>query len=107
MFFCSSENFNQIIFQSKYVSNENIYGVTTNLLIYPSFHLFAGHRFEDNPGVRRHLVKKSSRCQVTQANNGSPSLSSLKKRKKMDKKTHEVRLYITHEDAELNGSPVQ
>ncbi|KAF5898078.1 anion exchange protein 3 isoform X1, partial [Clarias magur] len=48
------------------------------------------HRFEDNPGVRRHLVKKSSRCQVTRANNGSPSLSSLKKRKKMDKKTHEV-----------------
>ncbi|XP_058247510.1 anion exchange protein 3 isoform X3 [Hemibagrus wyckioides] len=48
------------------------------------------HRFEDNPGVRRHLVKKSSRCQVTRANNGSPSLSSLKKRKKIDKKTHEV-----------------
>ncbi|XP_053090278.1 anion exchange protein 3 isoform X3 [Pangasianodon hypophthalmus] len=48
------------------------------------------HRFEDNPGVRRHLVKKSSRCQVSRANNGSPSLSSLKKRKKMDKKTHEV-----------------
>ncbi|XP_060786277.1 anion exchange protein 3 isoform X1 [Neoarius graeffei] len=48
------------------------------------------HRFEDNPGVRRHLVKKSSRCQVTRTNNGSPSLSSLKKRKKMDKKTHEV-----------------
>uniref|UniRef100_A0A8C4NZ85 Anion exchange protein n=1 Tax=Dicentrarchus labrax TaxID=13489 RepID=A0A8C4NZ85_DICLA len=23
------------------------------------------HRFEDNPGVRRHLVKKSSRCQMT------------------------------------------
>ncbi|XP_060732829.1 anion exchange protein 3 isoform X1 [Tachysurus vachellii] len=48
------------------------------------------HRFEDNPGVRRHLVKKSSRCQVTRANNGSPSLSSLKKRRKIDKKTHEV-----------------
>uniref|UniRef100_A0A8C4IMD9 Anion exchange protein n=1 Tax=Dicentrarchus labrax TaxID=13489 RepID=A0A8C4IMD9_DICLA len=25
------------------------------------------HRFEDNPGVRRHLVKKSSRCQMTRA----------------------------------------
>uniref|UniRef100_A0A674NMA4 Anion exchange protein n=1 Tax=Takifugu rubripes TaxID=31033 RepID=A0A674NMA4_TAKRU len=23
------------------------------------------HRFEDNPGVRRHLVKKSSRCQIS------------------------------------------
>uniref|UniRef100_A0AAR2L7L2 Anion exchange protein n=1 Tax=Pygocentrus nattereri TaxID=42514 RepID=A0AAR2L7L2_PYGNA len=48
------------------------------------------HRFEDNPGVRRHLVKKSSRCQVTRTSNSSPPLSSLKKRKKMDKKTHEV-----------------
>ncbi|XP_022535905.1 anion exchange protein 3 isoform X4 [Astyanax mexicanus] len=49
-----------------------------------------GHRFEDNPGVRRHLVKKSSRCQVTRTGNSSPPLSSLKKRKKIDKKTHEV-----------------
>ncbi|XP_066543095.1 anion exchange protein 3 [Hoplias malabaricus] len=48
------------------------------------------HRFEDNPGVRRHLVKKSSRCQITRTGNNSPPLSSLKKRKKMDKKTHEV-----------------
>ncbi|XP_072541695.1 anion exchange protein 3 isoform X2 [Salminus brasiliensis] len=48
------------------------------------------HRFEDNPGVRRHLVKKSSRCQVTRTSNSSPPLSSLKKRKKIDKKTHEV-----------------
>ncbi|XP_062862568.1 anion exchange protein 3 isoform X1 [Trichomycterus rosablanca] len=51
------------------------------------------HRFEDNPGVRRHLVKKSSRCQVTRTNNNSnssPSRSSLKKRRKTDKKTHEV-----------------
>ncbi|XP_022535904.1 anion exchange protein 3 isoform X2 [Astyanax mexicanus] len=48
------------------------------------------HRFEDNPGVRRHLVKKSSRCQVTRTGNSSPPLSSLKKRKKIDKKTHEV-----------------
>uniref|UniRef100_A0A8C1FJV9 Anion exchange protein n=1 Tax=Cyprinus carpio carpio TaxID=630221 RepID=A0A8C1FJV9_CYPCA len=48
------------------------------------------HRFEDNPGVRRHLVKKSSRCQVPRTSNGSPPLSSLKRRKRMDKKTHEV-----------------
>ncbi|XP_016108447.1 LOW QUALITY PROTEIN: anion exchange protein 3-like [Sinocyclocheilus grahami] len=47
------------------------------------------HRFEDNPGVRRHLVKKSSRCQVPRTSNSSP-LSSLKRRKRMDKKTHEV-----------------
>uniref|UniRef100_A0A4W4FK37 Anion exchange protein n=1 Tax=Electrophorus electricus TaxID=8005 RepID=A0A4W4FK37_ELEEL len=48
------------------------------------------HRFEDNPGVRRHLVKKLSRCQVTRPGISSPPLSSLKKRKKKDKSTHEV-----------------
>ncbi|XP_030642976.1 anion exchange protein 3 [Chanos chanos] len=48
------------------------------------------HRFEDNPGVRRHLVKKSSRCQIQRTSNSSPPLSSLKKRKRMEKKTHEV-----------------
>ncbi|XP_016382908.1 anion exchange protein 3-like, partial [Sinocyclocheilus rhinocerous] len=48
------------------------------------------HRFEDNPGVRRHLVKKSSRCQLPRTSNSSPPLSSLKRRKRMDKKTHEV-----------------
>lgn len=51
----------------------------------------SGHRFEDNPGVRRHLVKKSSRCQMTRASNSSTPLSSLKKKKRAaDKKTHEV-----------------
>uniref|UniRef100_A0A8C5B8K4 Anion exchange protein n=1 Tax=Gadus morhua TaxID=8049 RepID=A0A8C5B8K4_GADMO len=39
------------------------------------------HRFEDNPGVRRHLVKKSSRCQLSRANSSGP-LSSLKKKKR-------------------------
>ncbi|KAM9850466.1 anion exchange protein 3 [Aulostomus maculatus] len=49
------------------------------------------HRFEDNPGVRRHLVKKSSRCQVTRTSNSSTPLSSLKKKKRAaDKKTHEL-----------------
>ncbi|XP_035031122.1 anion exchange protein 3 isoform X1 [Hippoglossus stenolepis] len=49
------------------------------------------HRFEDNPGVRRHLVKKSSRCQLTRTSNSSTPLSSLKKRKRAaEKKTHEV-----------------
>ncbi|XP_040912528.1 anion exchange protein 3 [Toxotes jaculatrix] len=49
------------------------------------------HRFEDNPGVRRHLVKKSSRCQVTRASNSSTPLSSLKKKKRAaEKKTHEL-----------------
>ncbi|XP_028846952.1 anion exchange protein 3 isoform X3 [Denticeps clupeoides] len=48
------------------------------------------HRFEDNPGVRRHLVKKSSRCQIPRTSNCSSPLSSLKKRKRAEKKTHEV-----------------
>uniref|UniRef100_A0A671WCK1 Anion exchange protein n=1 Tax=Sparus aurata TaxID=8175 RepID=A0A671WCK1_SPAAU len=49
------------------------------------------HRFEDNPGVRRHLVKKSSRCQMARASNSSTPLSSLKKKKRAaDKKTHEL-----------------
>ncbi|XP_054644215.1 anion exchange protein 3 isoform X4 [Dunckerocampus dactyliophorus] len=49
------------------------------------------HRFEDNPGVRRHLVKKSSRCQVARTSNSSTPLSSLKKKKRAaDKKTHEL-----------------
>uniref|UniRef100_A0AAX7SFG6 Anion exchange protein n=1 Tax=Astatotilapia calliptera TaxID=8154 RepID=A0AAX7SFG6_ASTCA len=29
------------------------------------------HRFEDNPGVRRHLVKKSSRCHMSRTSNSS------------------------------------
>ncbi|XP_028992354.1 anion exchange protein 3 isoform X4 [Betta splendens] len=49
------------------------------------------HRFEDNPGVRRHLVKKSSRCQVSRASISSAPLSSLKKKKRAaEKKTHEL-----------------
>ncbi|XP_061698662.1 anion exchange protein 3 [Syngnathoides biaculeatus] len=49
------------------------------------------HRFEDNPGVRRHLMKKSSRFQVGRTSNSSTPLSSLKKKKRAsDKKTHEL-----------------
>ncbi|XP_047226321.1 anion exchange protein 3 [Girardinichthys multiradiatus] len=49
------------------------------------------HRFEDNPGVRRHLVKKSSRCQMSRSTMSSTPLSSLKKKKRAaDKKTHEL-----------------
>ncbi|XP_036065661.1 anion exchange protein 3 [Oryzias melastigma] len=49
------------------------------------------HRFEDNPGVRRHLVKKSSRCQLSRSSNSSTPLSSLKKKKRAaEKKTHEL-----------------
>uniref|UniRef100_A0A669CFL8 Anion exchange protein n=1 Tax=Oreochromis niloticus TaxID=8128 RepID=A0A669CFL8_ORENI len=40
------------------------------------------HRFEDNPGVRRHLVKKSSRCHMSRTSNSSTPLCSLKKKKR-------------------------
>nr|XP_058911165.1 anion exchange protein 3 isoform X3 [Kogia breviceps] len=48
------------------------------------------HRLEDNPGVRRHLVKKPSR---TQGGRGSPSgLAPLRRKKKqlLDRRPHEV-----------------
>ncbi|KAJ8004642.1 hypothetical protein DPEC_G00138440 [Dallia pectoralis] len=49
------------------------------------------HRFEDNPGVRRHLVKKSSRCQLPRGSNSSPPTSSFKRKKRTaNKKIHEV-----------------
>ncbi|MGH0114464.1 UNVERIFIED_CONTAM: hypothetical protein FKN15_017764 [Acipenser sinensis] len=53
--------------------------------------LLLKHRFEDNPGVRRHLVKKPSRSQLTRANRKTSSPpSTLKKKKKTDRKPHEV-----------------
>ncbi|KAK7938892.1 hypothetical protein WMY93_002218 [Mugilogobius chulae] len=49
------------------------------------------HRFEDNPGLRRHLMKKSSRAQLSRTSTSSTPLSSLKKKKRAaDKKTHEL-----------------
>ncbi|CAO2625099.1 Anion exchange protein 3 [Lemmus lemmus] len=50
------------------------------------------HRLEDNPGVRRHLVKKPSRIQ---GGRGSPSglapiLRRKKKKKQLDRRPHEV-----------------
>ncbi|XP_054827076.1 anion exchange protein 3 [Eublepharis macularius] len=51
------------------------------------------HRFEDNPGVRRHLVKKPSRNQTTRASKKSLSSQSVKrkkKKKKLDRKPHEI-----------------
>ncbi|XP_047456790.1 anion exchange protein 3 isoform X2 [Mugil cephalus] len=48
------------------------------------------HRFEDNPGVRRHLVKKSSRCQMTRTNSATPLCSLKKKKRAAEKKIHEL-----------------
>ncbi|XP_048835218.1 anion exchange protein 3-like isoform X3 [Brienomyrus brachyistius] len=52
--------------------------------------ILTGHRFEDNPGVRRHLVKRSSRNQVTRCSISSPPRSGVRKKKKSDRKTHDV-----------------
>lgn len=52
-----------------------------------------GHRFEDNPGVRRHLVKKPSRSQTVRTSKKSLSSQSVKKKKKkkkLDRRPHEV-----------------
>ncbi|XP_069792087.1 anion exchange protein 3-like isoform X2 [Narcine bancroftii] len=46
------------------------------------------HRFEDNPGVRRHLVKKPSRSQFNKSSS-KMSLPSMKKNQ-FDRKPHEV-----------------
>ncbi|XP_051839433.1 anion exchange protein 3 isoform X2 [Antechinus flavipes] len=50
------------------------------------------HRLEDNPGVRRHLVKKPSRIQGAKSSPGSlaPVLRRKKKKKKLDRRPHEV-----------------
>ncbi|XP_037767884.1 anion exchange protein 3 isoform X1 [Chelonia mydas] len=51
------------------------------------------HRFEDNPGVRRHLVKKPSRNQSTRTSRkmvSTPSVKKKKKKKKLDRRPHEV-----------------
>ncbi|XP_078408811.1 anion exchange protein 3-like [Cetorhinus maximus] len=46
------------------------------------------HRFEDNPGVRRHLVKKPSKSQMSKVSIKLPQ-SSMKKTR-LDRKPHEV-----------------
>uniref|UniRef100_UPI00398E5C48 anion exchange protein 3 n=1 Tax=Pristiophorus japonicus TaxID=55135 RepID=UPI00398E5C48 len=46
------------------------------------------HRFEDNPGLRRHLVKKPSRIQMSKMSSEMAQTSSKKCR--FDRKPHEV-----------------
>ncbi|XP_060683706.1 anion exchange protein 3-like [Hemiscyllium ocellatum] len=46
------------------------------------------HRFEDNPGVRRHLVKKPSKSQMSKVSNKLPQAGM--KRFQLDRKPHEV-----------------
>ncbi|XP_019493888.1 PREDICTED: anion exchange protein 3 isoform X8 [Hipposideros armiger] len=52
----------------------------------------ACHRLEDNPGMRRHLVKKPSRSQGGRGSPGgvAPILRRKKKKKKLDRRPHEV-----------------
>ncbi|XP_062048697.1 anion exchange protein 3 isoform X2 [Lepus europaeus] len=50
------------------------------------------HRLEDNPGVRRHLVKKPSRVQGGRGSRGglAPTLRRKKKKQQPDRRPHEV-----------------
>uniref|UniRef100_A0A803SZB9 Anion exchange protein n=1 Tax=Anolis carolinensis TaxID=28377 RepID=A0A803SZB9_ANOCA len=49
---------------------------------------FAGHRFEDVPGVRRHLVRKSTKGQVVHL--GKDRRESSTRTRKTDRQPHEV-----------------
>lgn len=53
-------------------------------------HFLTGHRFEDVPGVRRHLVTKSAKGQVVHIGKDHKELSS-RVRTKLDRTPHEVR----------------
>ncbi|NP_001075499.1 anion exchange protein 3 [Oryctolagus cuniculus] len=50
------------------------------------------HRLEDNPGVRRHLVKEPSRVQGGRGSRGglTPTLRRKKKKQQPDRRPHEV-----------------
>ncbi|XP_059583582.1 anion exchange protein 3 isoform X2 [Alligator mississippiensis] len=63
------------------------------------------HRFEDNPGVRRHLVKKPSRSQITRTSKKmvtAPSVKKKKKKKKLDRRPHEVFVELNELVADRN-----
>lgn len=47
-----------------------------------------GHRFEDVPGVRRHLVRKGGKGQVVHVGKDRPEASA--RLRKQDRKPHEV-----------------
>lgn len=52
-----------------------------------------GHRFEDVPGVRRHLVRKSTKGQVVHT--GKDHKEPTTRSRKQDRTPHEVRHYRT------------
>lgn len=54
----------------------------------PTFSL-PGHRFEDVPGVRRHLVRKSTKGQVVHM--GKDHKEPTTRSRKQDRTPHEVR----------------
>lgn len=49
----------------------------------------SGHRFEDVPGVRRHLVRKSAKAQMVHVSKGHKEPST--RQRKQDRQPHEVR----------------
>ncbi|MEQ2174230.1 hypothetical protein GOODEAATRI_005696 [Goodea atripinnis] len=52
-----------------------------------------GHRFEDVPGVRRHLVRKSTKGQMVHI--GKDHKEPTTRSRKQDRTPHEVSLYRT------------
>lgn len=56
-----------------------------------SFSAPPGHRFEDVPGVRRHLVRKSTKGQIVHI--GKDHKEPSTRARKQDRTPHEVRHY--------------
>lgn len=52
-----------------------------------------GHRFEDVPGMRRHLVRKSTKNQVVHI--GKDHKEPTTRSRKQDRTPHEVRQHLT------------
>lgn len=53
-----------------------------------------GHRFEDVPGMRRHLVRKSTKNQVVHI--GKDHKEPTTRSRKQDRTPHEVRQHLAH-----------
>ncbi|OWK12942.1 SLC4A3 [Cervus elaphus hippelaphus] len=68
------------------------------------------HRLEDNPGMRRHLVKKPSRTQSGRGSAGglAPVLRRKKKQQQFDRRPHEdSRAHLVAPQALTPGTPPQ
>lgn len=62
--------------------------------------LSPGHRFEDVPGMRRHLVRKSTKNQVVHI--GKDHKEPTTRSRKQDRTPHEVRRHLLREAAQVS-----